>query len=83
MQAVKWQFWESAHRDPACAVFMYEPVVKKLFGLGDPNPAEVERGSQLIGWLSPVLEAQLQNTPWLGALRALPVWQRTVAMSAG
>src|ERR1051325_612768 len=33
----KWLFWESAHWDPACAVFAFERVVKPLVGLGGAN----------------------------------------------
>ena len=43
----KWLFWESAHWDPACAVFAFERVVKPLFGLGETNQSEIERGTQL------------------------------------
>ena len=62
MTAIKWQFWESAHWDPAAAFFMFENVVKELFGIGAPDPAEIKRGADLMGRLAPVLEGQLQKT---------------------
>jgi glutathione S-transferase len=58
---VKWQFWDSAHWDPACAIFAFENYVKKLFGRGEPSPAEIARGNELIARNAPVLEAQLQK----------------------
>ncbi len=56
----RWQFWDSAHWDPACATLVFERLVKKMFGQGDPDPAQVEKGETevrrfggvLNGWLS-------------------------------
>jgi len=62
MIAVKWQFWETAHWDPALAPFMFQNVVKPLFGLGPADPAELQRGEQLFAPLGPILDAQLQQT---------------------
>lgn len=55
----KWMFWESAHWDPACAVFAYERFVKALFGRGQPDPKEIERGEQSMDRLGPVLDGAL------------------------
>src|ERR1051325_10067202 len=55
----KWLFWESAHWDPACAVFAFERVVKPLFGLGEANPAEIARGEQLFARVGKVLDGVL------------------------
>jgi glutathione S-transferase len=65
MSAVKWQFWDSCHWDPACAVFMYENVVKKFFNLGESDPAELKRGTDLMARLGPVLDGQLQTTRYV------------------
>ncbi len=62
MEAVKWQFWESAHFDPACAIFMFENVVKTLFGIGEASAAELKRGEEMMARLGPVLDAQLGKT---------------------
>lgn len=62
MTAVKWQFWESAHWDPAVAPFMFENVVKEMFGIGAPDPAELKRAADLTARLAPVLDSQLQKT---------------------
>jgi glutathione S-transferase len=57
----KWQFWDSAHWDPACAIFAFENYVKKLFGRGEPSETELARGNELFARLAPVLESQLQK----------------------
>ena len=40
----RWQFWESCHWDPACATLIFERMLKKVLGQGDPTPAHVEKG---------------------------------------
>ena len=65
MTAVKWQFWESAHWDPACAIFMFERVVKPLFGRSETDPAELEKGEAAMARLAPVLDGQLQKTRYV------------------
>ncbi|HEX3654124.1 MAG TPA: glutathione S-transferase family protein [Rhizomicrobium sp.] len=60
-QIVKWQFWDSAHWDPACAIFAFENYVKKLFQRGEPSVSEIARGEEMFARLGPVLEAQLQK----------------------
>lgn len=67
--AQQWQFWESNHWDPACAVFMFENVVKKLFRGQDGDPAEVKRGTELMARLGPVLDGQLQKTRYVAGDR--------------
>jgi glutathione S-transferase len=69
MSAVKWQFWDSSHWDAACAIFMFENVVKKFFNLGDPNSAELKRGEDMMARLCPVLDDQLQNTRYVAGER--------------
>jgi glutathione S-transferase len=65
MTAVKWQFWESAHFDPACAIFMFERVVKPLFGRGEASESEIKRGEELLSRLCPILDAALQKTRYV------------------
>ena len=65
MTAIKWQFWETAHWDPACAIFMFENVVKKLFGIGEASPAELKRGEELLARLAPVLDEQLGKSRYV------------------
>lgn len=61
LAVVKWQFWDSAHWDPACAVFAFENYVKTLFGRGEPSETELARGNELVARLGPVLDSQLQK----------------------
>ena len=55
----RWQFWESAHWDPACATLVFERIVKKLFGQGEPDPAEIAKGEEKFVKLAEVLNGTL------------------------
>jgi glutathione S-transferase len=43
----QWQCWDLAHWDPACATLIFERLVKKLFAMGEPDPAEVKKGGSV------------------------------------
>jgi glutathione S-transferase len=61
----KWLFWESAHWDPACAVFAVERVVKPLFGRGTEDPAEIARGEELFARVGKVLDGVLAKSRYI------------------
>ena len=42
-----------------------EHVIKRLIGLGGPDPAEVRRGEDLVGELVGVLDAHLAGRDWI------------------
>ena len=39
LDVTRWQFWDLAHWDSACATFIFEHLVKKLLGVGEPDQA--------------------------------------------
>jgi glutathione S-transferase len=55
----KWQFWDSNHWDPTCAIFVFERFVKGAIGRGEADPAEIARGEQLFKRVAPALDAEL------------------------
>jgi glutathione S-transferase len=57
----KWLYWDSAHWDPACAVFAFERVVKPLFGRGETSESEIARGTSLFERVGPVLDGELKK----------------------
>ena len=60
----RWQFWESAHWDAACATLIFERLLKKVFGQGDPDPARVAKGED-VRQLAGVLDGWLARRPFL------------------
>lgn len=57
----RWQFWESTMWDPACAALIFERFVKGLFGGGEADPVEVEKGLQRFNATAQVLNGQLDK----------------------
>jgi glutathione S-transferase len=57
----RWQFWDLAHWDPACATLIYERVVKALLGHGAPDPAEIAKGEERFHRAADVLNGHLKG----------------------
>lgn len=62
---LRWMTWEAAHWMPACAPIAFERVVKKMAGLGDPDPVEVDKALASFDKFAPVLDANLRNRKWM------------------
>src|SRR2546430_14325264 len=47
LDVTRWQFWDLAHWDPACAVVAVEYVVKPVvLKIGEPDASAVEKGTE-------------------------------------
>lgn len=57
----QWMSWESTTWDPAIAILAFERGVKGLLGLGAPDPAEIEKGTQRVNAAFAILEAHLKG----------------------
>src|SRR5262249_17067806 len=58
----RWQFWEHAHWDPACAVFAFEYVAKPiLLGINEPDMAAIAKGTEAFHRAAKVLDGHLKN----------------------
>jgi len=116
MDVIRWQFWDSSHWDPACAVFIFEHIVKPaVLKIGAPDEAALAKGAESFRRAARVLNDQLKGkrfvtgekltladfslgSPlnlaemahlpfdtydeikrWYAGLKALPVWQKTLA----
>jgi glutathione S-transferase len=63
---LRWMSWEGAHWAPsACGILITENLLKRIFGGGDPNPAEVERGENEFHRFGGVLDGCLKGRKWL------------------
>ncbi len=61
----RWQCWDMAHWDSACATVIFERMVKQLFGLGEPDPAEVKKGEERFHRCAEVLDGQLKGRRYI------------------
>jgi glutathione S-transferase len=57
----KWLYWDSNHWDPTCAIFVFERLVKPLFGLGETSADEIARGEAQFHRLAFVLNGELEK----------------------
>jgi glutathione S-transferase len=66
LDVTRWQFWDVAHWDPACAVFLFENVVKPVvLKSGEPDPAALAKGGENIERAAKVLDAQLTGKKFI------------------
>jgi len=66
IDVTRWQFWDLAHWDPQCAVFVYENVVKPTFlGIHEPDAAAIAQAEQLFHRAATVLDAQLRGRTYV------------------
>ena len=62
LDVTRWQFWDSAHWDPACSIYLFENVVKAVvLKNGDPDPAALARGAELFHRAAKVLDGHLKG----------------------
>ncbi len=60
LDVTRWQFWELAHWDPACAVFAFEYVAKRLvLGINEPDQAALAKGTEVFHRAAKVLDGHL------------------------
>jgi glutathione S-transferase len=64
-QVNRWMFWCAAHFQPAISVLNWENFVKKVAGLGVPDPAEILRGERLVKETAALLDAHLASREWM------------------
>ena len=66
LDITRWQFWDASHWDPACAVFVFEHVVKPaLLGINEPDAAALAKGAELFNRAAPVLDGQLKGRAYV------------------
>jgi glutathione S-transferase len=58
----RWQFWDLAHWDPACAIFVLEYVAKPLvLGTKQPDMAAIAKGTEAFNRAASVLDGHLKG----------------------
>jgi len=65
----RWQFWDLAHWEPALATMIFEHVVKKLAGLGEPDLARTADAEKRFHRFAAVLEGQLRGRRFVAGER--------------
>src|SRR5262249_36200882 len=62
LDVTRWQFWDLAHWDPACAIFIFEHIVKSaVLKSGGPDAAAIAKGTESFHRAAKVLDAHLKG----------------------
>ncbi|HKY93085.1 MAG TPA: glutathione S-transferase family protein [Nevskiaceae bacterium] len=64
LDITRWQFWDAQQWDPACAILLFENLVKGLAGGGPPDAARVAEGEKQFRQWAGVLDGHLAKTGW-------------------
>jgi glutathione S-transferase len=61
----RWQMWDMANWDPACAMLIFENFVKGALGRGVPDPAEIAKGEEKFHKAAKILDDQLRGRKFI------------------
>jgi glutathione S-transferase len=65
IEVVRWQCWSLAHWKLAIQTLVFERAIKTRLGLGDPDPAEIDKADQRFHRFAKVLEGTLAERRWV------------------
>jgi glutathione S-transferase len=65
LDVTRWQFWDLAHMDTACAPYMWEYPVKRMMGIPGPDLDAVARAEAPFHRSAGVLNAQLRGRTYV------------------
>lgn len=66
LDVTRWQFWELAHWDPACVVFVFENMIKPLvMRAGEPDAAALAKGADNFHRCALVLDGHLKGRHYI------------------
>lgn len=55
----RWQCWQMAHWSEPTGTFLFENIVKALFGIGQPDPAKITAAAEAFHPLPGILNSHL------------------------
>lgn len=65
IEVLRWLSWDASEFQPQAGALYFEYIIKPHFGLGDPDPAEIEKATKGFKRYARVLEAHLSGRPYL------------------
>lgn len=70
LNVTRWQFWDACHWDPACAVYVFENLVKPVIvKSGEPDQAALAKGAELFHRAAKVLNHHLGHNKYVAGDR--------------
>jgi len=66
LDVTRWQFWNLAHWDSTCAIFVFEYVAKPLvLGIKEPDMAAIAKGTEMFHRNAKVLDGHLEGRTYI------------------
>jgi glutathione S-transferase len=65
LDVTRWQFWDLAHWDAACSVFIFEHLVKPALQMGTPDAAALAKGAESFHRVAKVLDGHLKGKKYV------------------
>jgi glutathione S-transferase len=61
----RWQFWDASHFSPQVGTLVYERLLKKMFGMGEPNASKIEEALSNVRRFGAVLNRHLDGKTYV------------------
>jgi len=61
----RWQFWDSSHFSPQVGTVVFQKVLKKMFGMGEPDAAKVDEAMANFQRFAAVLDKRLDGKQYI------------------
>jgi glutathione S-transferase len=61
----RWLCWGLCHWGPACGIYNWENLMKKVRNLGEPDPGELKRGEERLRRFAAVLDTNLADREYV------------------
>lgn len=62
---IRWQVWAVAHLGPAIDTIVFERMIKKTMGLGNPDETKIEKAIADFKRFAAVLDGHLEGRSWM------------------
>ena len=61
----EWSYWHAVHLGPATQRVVFERLLKKMFGMGEPDESVIESSLKELAQFMAVLDANLADKEWV------------------
>lgn len=61
----QWSYWHAVHLGPATQRVVFERLLKKMFGMGEPDESAIESSLKELAQFMAVLDANLADKEWV------------------
>ncbi|UUZ65642.1 glutathione S-transferase family protein [Polaromonas sp. P1-6] len=65
IEVMRWLMWDTTEFAPQAGTLYFEHIIKPRFGMGEPDPAEIQKATQGFLRYAAVLEARLHGRRYL------------------